>query len=884
MFPLHAASPPFLVEREAETDALERFLRDVSRGRSGAVAVAGPHGSGRTALLSHAAHGAARVGLRVATARARLSEKDVEWAVAAQWRDCLRGDGARWPALDRVTPARKDAVLMSACSAVLATTHRAPLLLLLDDAHLSDRSSADLLVALLRRLRQGPLGIVFATSGEHRFDQVCDDLMHTLRPRPLTAAGVEVLCRPHFDDDAVVAALASSSAGMPGILVPALADADDPAGGSGELRVIAAADRHRRAATDRVLACLPPEALHLARLICVARGDLDLTELSVATGSRGIPSGTLNLLRDNGLLEVAPGRPTLTDIAAEQVFAGMSPRARRALHAAVAAVAHGVAAPQETMARLLLGADTAGTTWAPDVSRRCGGRALREGDDRTAAALLTQAATETTDEVERSRLALELACAHTRDHPVACTRALSSAATGGHHRTEAVDLLLLLGEVDTVCRSTAAANRYDDPALHGLRRIAALALGRGAGDPVDQRPERHPVLAGAEAWRLALVGEDRARVRELAAIGATDHPHVSARLVACTALVLADDLDDARGALDDVLTTALRRGVRAAGAAASFQIADAAHRAGRLDDAGHHLDLALELLPLGAWSRHNHDLPVSARALLELHGGNVDGARGVLALADPAAESGWGSLLHARAAVALASGDPAGALRDLLDCGRRLTGRGWHNPAVLDWRTLAAEALHRLERTAEARSLLADVRRSAARWGTTTCVGAARLAAGRWGGVTSPARTLAQAERVLRRSPSRLLHVEAQVELASALLPLGEPEEAARLAEQAVRTARGHASRPLALRAAAVRSEAEERVVPDAAGLSAAVLSELSPSQAKAARSALLGLSNAEIATESGVTRRAVELQLTAAYRKLGVAGRGELLDLLTRR
>ncbi|SES41555.1 AAA family ATPase [Lentzea albida] len=884
MFPLHAESSPVLVEREAEISALEDFLTDLSSGRSAAVAVVGPPGSGRSALLSHAVHHAAWLGLRTAIARARPSEKDVEWGVAAQWRDCLRSDWIGWPALDRVGPARKDGVLMSVCSAVVAMARRAPLLLVVDDVHLSDQSSADLLAALLRRLRQGPLGIVFATNGEHRFDQVCDDLVHTLLPRPLTAAGVDVLCRQHFDDDAVVAALVSLSAGMPGILVPALADAALPAGAPRRLRAIAAAEAHRRAATDRVLACLPPEALHLARLICVARGDLHLTELCVAAGTRGIPGSTLQLLRDNGLLDGAPDRPTLTDIAAEQVLAGMSPRARHALHAATAAVAHGAAAPQETVARLLLGADTTGTTWAADVSRRCGGRALREGDDRTAAAWLTRAARESADEVERSRLALELARAHTRDRPVACTRALSVVAMGSHHRAEAVDLLLLRGEMDAVCRSTVAANRHDDPELHGLRRIAALALGRGTGDPVDDRPERNPVLAGTEAWRLALVGDDATRVRELAAIGASDHPHVSARLVACAALVLADDLDEARAALDDVLTTALRRGARAAAAAAAFQISDAAHRAGRLDDAGHHLDLALDLLPLGAWSRRNHVLPVSARARLELDRGNIDGARDVLALADPAAEPGWGNLLHARAAVALASGDPEEALRDLLACGRRLTGRGWHNPAVLDWRSPAAEALCRLERTAEARVLLADGRRAAARWGTASCVGAARLAAGRWGGVTSPVRTFAQAERVLRRSCSRLLHVEAQVELAFALLPLGESGEAAWLAQQAVRTARGHAAQSLALRAEAVRTTAEEKAVPDGTRRGDAVLSVLSQSQAKAARSVLLGLSNAEIASASGITRRAVELQLTAAYRKLGVAGRGELVDLLTGR
>ncbi|MBY8854455.1 LuxR family transcriptional regulator, partial [Saccharothrix sp. MB29] len=82
-----------------------------------------------------------------------------------------------------------------------------------------------------------------------------------------------------------------------------------------------------------------------------------------------------------------------------------------------------------------------------------------------------------------------------------------------------------------------------------------------------------------------------------------------------------------------------------------------------------------------------------------------------------------GRLLHARAAVSLASGDPVSALHDLLDCGRRLAGRGRGNPALVDWRPLAAEALVRLDRADEARTLLAEESRAAAAWGTASSVG-----------------------------------------------------------------------------------------------------------------------------------------------------------------
>jgi DNA-binding CsgD family transcriptional regulator len=58
----------------------------------------------------------------------------------------------------------------------------------------------------------------------------------------------------------------------------------------------------------------------------------------------------------------------------------------------------------------------------------------------------------------------------------------------------------------------------------------------------------------------------------------------------------------------------------------------------------------------------------------------------------------------------------------------------------------------------------------------------------------------------------------------------------------------------------------------------------LSPQERRVATMASEGLGNREIAESLFLTRRTVEMHLTGAYRKLGVAGRGELAqDLLTR-
>ncbi|WP_367127728.1 AAA family ATPase [Saccharothrix sp. HUAS TT1] len=866
-----------LVERDAETSLLDRVVGDLTAGRSAAVAVIGPPAIGHSALLAHAARVAAGHGVRTVAARARRWETDVEWGVVDQWRASLAPDGSGWPPLDRLRPEQRAAASSDVCSALLATARRTPLLLLVDDVHRADRASTHLLGMLLRRLRQAPIAVVCTGRSAPEAGECTP-----LRPRPLTAAGGRRVSRdrlglPGADDrfDAVVEA----SLGLPGVLVPALDELRDT-GARVDVRAVEAAVLRRRAAVvDRTLTGLPAGLLDVVRVLAVAG---DAVPLPAARGT----AAALDHLRANGLTAAGPAagdRPRLAPHVAEQVLAGTDPAVRRELHARIAEAAHRVAAPDDVVARLLLGAAPLGAPWAAAVLRRVGRRRLREGHDREAAALLARAAGEPVDPAARAALVVDLACAEGRDRPVVSRRALITAASEGRHRQPAVDLLLVVGDGDAVCRTLPldqVGDRPGDAGLGKLRRIASLIAGHDVDDRVDARTAAaDPVLAGAEAWRLALAGRDLHRARRLASLAVAEQPLLSPRLAGAATLVLTDDLAEARAVLTDMLTDALRVGRRGSAASIAHHLAHAARRAGYLDEAARHLDHALELLPLPAWPARTRAMLIASGTLLEVERGDPDAARRHLALADPASGPGRGRLLHARAAVSLASGDPVSALHDLLDCGRRLAGRGRGNPALVDWRPLAAEALVRLDRADEARTLLAEESRAAAAWGTASCVGAARLAAARWGREPFEPRALAEAEHVLRRSPARLLHVQAQVELSAAELRLGRTREAARLADAAARTARACGAVPVRLHAEALSAAA--RAGADVPHDRTRRLSELSPAQAKAAELAARGMTNPEIAGVLGVSRRTVELHLTTAYRKLGVAGRGELLALI---
>lgn len=66
--------------RAAEQDAIERLLADARAGRGAALVIRGEPGTGKTALLDHAAHAACRGGARLIRARAAEPEAGLPYA------------------------------------------------------------------------------------------------------------------------------------------------------------------------------------------------------------------------------------------------------------------------------------------------------------------------------------------------------------------------------------------------------------------------------------------------------------------------------------------------------------------------------------------------------------------------------------------------------------------------------------------------------------------------------------------------------------------------------------------------------------------------------------------------------------------------------------
>jgi DNA-binding CsgD family transcriptional regulator len=347
---------------------------------------------------------------------------------------------------------------------------------------------------------------------------------------------------------------------------------------------------------------------------------------------------------------------------------------------------------------------------------------------------------------------------------------------------------------------------------------------------------------GAAAWARAVRADGLTATRILARTallaGIGDRLYAP-RLAAARALVLADD-PDAATHLDALVAEARMRDVPTIVTAALTTRADLALRHGRPDAAEADLDDAEHTLARASWRIPALVRLLALRTLIAVETGRLDRAAEVAATPVPDAAVttvAWTDLLYARGVLAVGSGRHREAVALLRECGRRWCADGWVNPAVAGWRSWAAVAYHALGETRAAGELVADEVAVARTWGAPSALGVAYLRAGRLADGDRAVSLLRDAVDVLRTAPARRRRVEAVAQLRSRMAGGDGPP-----------------GRPL--------SVAQRRVADLAAS----------------------GFTNAAIARVLSITKRAVELHLTHAYRNLGIRGRRDLPAALRHR
>ncbi|MGQ4468390.1 AAA family ATPase [Streptomyces violaceoruber] len=237
--------------------------------------------------------------------------------------------------------------------------------------------------------------------------------------------------------------------------------------------------------------------------------------------------------------------------------------------------------------------------------------------------------------------------------------------------------------------------------------------------------------------------------------------------------------------------------------------------------------------------------------------------------------------LYARGVLRAATGDPAGALHDFLECGRRQAAREVISPVVTPWRTAVAECRLALGGGPEALALVTEELRLARVWNTPRTVGRALRVLGTATGGRRGLELAEEAVRTLRDAPA-----DTDMELIPALLAqgrqlLGAGERGrarARLREAAELAERKGALRWLTLAGQALREGGARGPVASRTGADA-----LTGSERRIAELAADGRTNTEIADLLHLARRTVETHLTSTYRKLRIRRRTELPAALER-
>jgi DNA-binding CsgD family transcriptional regulator len=609
-----------LLERDGELAALRAFV-GAANGSGRLLAIEGPPGIGKTALIAEAKTLGQQAGMQVFAGRGSELERSFPYGVVRQLFEPFL---ASLPAADRTellagaaslaAPLFDPAQFAAAPStdSSLAMLHglywlaanaaaRRPLLLTVDDLHWSDLPSLRWLAYLLPRLHGLDLSLVVGLRPEEPGEDpalvgqiVSDPLATAIRPAPLgTEAAAGLLRQTLLDaEDRFCAACREETGGNP-LLLRELAQSIAAEGlapiEANVPRLHELAARAGSRAVSLRLSRLPPEATMLAQAVAVLGDDAHprlaaaLTGLDEATAFEAAAA----LAR----VDVLGPRPPLEfvhPLIGAAVYETLAPHQRESWHARAAQLLADDGAEPERIAAHLLRSSPAAQAGVVGTLREAARRASGRGASESAVAYLRRALAEPPADADLPEVLLELGSVEVRVSGEEAIEHLQAAHDLIEDPIRRAEIALLLGrqlfllhgeEADAVFAE--ALDELGDVAPELGRLLEAGMITNDLFDPARHRQavERLETVRGRPANRtlgekllLSLlayhdaragvpVGEAVPLARRALAEGTLLRGDISGAVFvpACTVLAMAD-LDEVLVSFEDALAEAHRRG------------------------------------------------------------------------------------------------------------------------------------------------------------------------------------------------------------------------------------------------------------------------------------------------------------------------------------
>jgi DNA-binding NarL/FixJ family response regulator len=498
---MNVAHAGALVGRREECARLDRLLADAKEGQSAVLILLGAPGTGKSALLEYAA--ACVEGYQVIRAVGVESEMELPFAGVHQL--C----GALLDHLEHLPPPQRDAlgtafglsagaqpdrflISLAALSLLSEAAEERPLLCLVDDAQWLDRSSAQVLSFVARRLQAEPVALLFAAREALELDELAR--LPQVRLEGLSDAHARELLASVVGtplDEGVRGRILAEARGNPLALLELPHELSPASAGNGfghtdeqavEGRIEASFLRRvEQLATDtqRLLLLAAAEPTGEPALLWRSAAELGITieAVSPAVG--------------DGLLELGARVAFRHSLLRSAIYRTANAEDRRAAHRALAAATDAEADPDRRawhLAQAALGPDED----VADELERSAGRALARGGLAAAAACLQRAAALTLEPGARARRALKAAGSkHLAGAPEQALSLLSAAAVGPLDDLDRAMLHRLHGQIaldlrrggDAVPLLLDAARRLEslDPGLARETYLEALRAASIAG-------------------------------------------------------------------------------------------------------------------------------------------------------------------------------------------------------------------------------------------------------------------------------------------------------------------------------------------------------------------------------------------------------------------